>query len=73
MLRFLLILGRFQDPILKVFLVPWTKIGVFLHACFQVAFFLTIFGDESGRLGLQKQAFGVRVVAKTIFPQKLEF
>ena len=32
-----------------------------------------ISGSESGRLGLQKQAFGVEGVAKTIFSQMLEF
>ena len=35
--------------------------------------FLTILGSESGRLGLQKQTFGERWVAKTIVSQKLEF
>ena len=37
------------------------------------SFFLKILGSESGRLGFQKQAFGVRGVAKTNFSQKLEF
>ena len=36
-------------------------------------FSLMILGSESGRLGLQKQAFGVKGVAKTIFSQMLEF
>ena len=49
-----------------------TKVGVFLHACFQVTF-LTVLGAESGRLEHQKQAFGVGGVEKTSFPQKLEF
>jgi len=34
--------------------------------------FVMILGCESGRLGLQKQAFGVRGVVKTNFSQKLE-
>ena len=34
---------------------------------------LTILGSESGRLGLQKQGFGMRSVAKTNFSQKSEF
>ena len=32
-----------------------------------------VFKLESGRMGLQKQAFGVRGVAKTNFSQKFEF
>ena len=36
-------------------------------------FFQKILGSESGRLGLHKQAFGVRGVAKTKFSQNLEF
>ena len=35
--------------------------------------FVVILGYESGRLGLQKQAFGVRWVTKTNLSQKLEF
>jgi hypothetical protein len=30
-------------------------------------------GAESGYLGLKKQAFGMRGIAKTNFPKKLEF
>ena len=36
-LGFSLIFGRFRDPILKAFYVPWTKNGVFGHTCFQVS------------------------------------
>ena len=71
-LGFLLSFGGFRDPILKAFRALWGKICVFVHACFQVTF-LTIWGSESGRLGLKKHIFGVRCVAKTNFAQKLEF
>ena len=37
-LGFVLIFLGFRDPILKAFWVPWTKKGVFVHACFQVSF-----------------------------------
>ena len=35
--------------------------------------FIKISGSESGRMGFQKQAFGVGMVAKTNFLQKLGF
>ena len=35
--------------------------------------FLTISGQILGTLGLQKEAFGARVVAKTSFSPKLDF
>ena len=44
---------------------------VFMLVCRTL--FQKILGSESGRLGLQKQAFGVRWVAKTNFSQKSEF
>ena len=65
-------LGSILFTSLEAFCAPWTKIGVFVHACFQVTF-LMIFRSESGRLGFQKQAFGVRRVAKTSFSLKFEF
>ena len=37
-LGFLWIFGRFRDPILKAFWVPWSNKGVFVLACFQVSF-----------------------------------
>ena len=37
-LGFLSIFGGFRGPILKVFWVPWTKKGVFVHACFPIVF-----------------------------------
>ena len=36
--RFLAISGRFRDPILKAFWVPWADIQFFLRACFQDTF-----------------------------------
>ena len=65
-LGFLLISVRFRDLVLKAFWVLWTKIAVF-YSCLFPGHFLTIWGFESGRLGLQEQAFDVRRVAKTSF------
>ena len=69
---FLTILRRFRDPIFRAFRVLRAKIRICFYACFQVIF-LQICESESGRLGLPKQAFGVRWVAKTNFSQKSEF
>ena len=55
------------------------KVGTFdinMFFCFMFvskSFFLMIIVSESGRLGLKKQAFCVRGVAKTSFTQKSEF
>ena len=70
-LGFLLILGGFRDPFLIVVWEPWTKISVFVMLVSR-SHFVVILGSKSGRLGLQKQAFGVRGVVKTNFSQKLE-
>ena len=56
---------------MKVFWEPWTKIGVFVMLVSR-SHFVVILGSVSGRLGLQKQAFGVRRVVKTNFSQELE-
>ena len=45
----------------------------FLFLLVSRSLFVTVLGSESGRLGLQKQGFGVKGVAKTIFSQMLEF
>ncbi len=42
---------------------------VFFSMLVSRSLLLTILGSESGRLGLQKQAFGVRCVAKIEFSQ----
>ena len=67
-LGFLSILGGFRDR----FWEPWTNMSVFVMLVSR-SHFVVILGSKSGRLGLQKQAFGVRVVAKTYFSQKSEF
>ena len=64
--------GLVSDVTGTVFRARRVTIRVFFcHACFQVIF-LQIFESESGRLGLPKQTFGVRGVAKTNFSQKTE-
>ena len=40
---------------------------MFVHAYLQVFFFLTVFGSESGCLGLENQAFGKGGIAKINF------
>ena len=55
-----------------VFWEPWTKISVFVMLVSR-SHFVVILGSESGRLGLQQQAFGVRRVVKNNFSQKLAF
>jgi hypothetical protein len=70
-LGFLSILGGFRDPFLRAFWETWTKLSVFVMLVSR-SHFVVILGSESGRLGLQKQAFGVRRVVKTNFSQKLE-
>ena len=67
MLGFSLLAGGFRDPILTVFHVFWNKVCV-VHACLQVIF-LVIFGSESGCLGLEKQAFGKKVLQKSTFAE----
>ena len=69
-LGFLSILGGFRDPFLIAFWEPWTKMSVFVMLVSR-SHFVVILGSKSGRLGLQKQAFGVRGVVKTNFSQKL--
>jgi hypothetical protein len=71
-LGFLSILGGFRDPFLRAFWETWTKLSVFVMLVSR-SHFVLILGSDSGCLGLQKQAFGVRGVAKTNFSQKLEF
>ena len=66
--RFSLILCWFRDPILRAFLVLWSNTGDFFHVFYQV-FFLWFSGDESGRVELGKQGFGVRGCAKTNLSQ----
>ena len=69
---FLLILGGFRDPILRAFLVLWSNTGVFFSCLFPGSFLL-IFWYESGRMELEKQAFGVRGCAKTNLSQMSGF
>ena len=66
---FLTILRRFRDPIFRAFRVLRTKIRI-VFMLVSRSRFLQICESESGRLGLPKQAFGVRRVAKTKFSQK---
>ena len=69
---FLLILGRFRDPILRAFLVLWSNTGD-LFSCFLTGSFFMIFWYESGSMELGKLAFGVRGYAKTNLSQMSGF
>ncbi len=69
---FLLILGRFRDPILRAFLVLWSNTGD-LFSCFLPGSFFMIFWYESGSMELGKQAFGVRGCAKINLSQMSGF
>ncbi len=66
---------RFWDdfgPILKAFWAPRAKILCFFLLVSRSPF-APIFESKSGRLGLPKQGFGVKCIAKNKFSQKSEF
>ena len=71
--RSLLMLRKFRDSLLKVFSTRLTKLQwmcFFFHVRFQVIFYTTLL-PESGHVGLQMQACGMRSVGRAQFSQKL--
>ncbi len=65
--------GTISGTHFESFLEPRAKIRFSFFVLVSRSLFASIFESKSGRLGLPKQGFGVRDIAKTEFSQKSEF